>query len=561
MGLSIRASMYRAVSLLIIVPVLLLSLVLSYFYSIRLEAVIVDSLHAVAAAQIAEMDGLCERQKSILQSIGDMELTRVALRGELKGENLKYLEDLLSARVEMTDYLKNIAVITADSRVVACTAEGYSPIAKDGFSVISKSVSDNTFWITDILTVQGEDGDTRAVAGILRIDDGDEVLGYVLSEIDLSFYDEIRKRAELWNESTFYLLDGNKEIIIAGSPNENRESFVTTTEERLDYGKKYYAIDFEANPKGNFQYEVKGKKYITYYSDTKYTNWRMLLSVNMDIYLQQRTHYAITACVIVLFCAALSLWIGQFSSLRIVKPIRHITDTLADIENIQDYSVRVEKERADELGALSVGINRLLELIENENIYQAQQQRRLQEKADHDALTKVLNKGKIMQQLHEVVDRCRVDQGIMAVLFVDIDNFKDFNTNFGHGVGDQVLLFIASLLEHETGGIVGRVGGDEFLVIMESPEHLQELESILGRINITAESQFIIRGTGKQVPVSVCIGAVRVDFSEANTTELTPEQLSTWADGAMYRVKNSGKRGYLVCSTDDCLGKAAIWDE
>ena len=47
----------------------------------------------------------------------------------------------------------------------------------------------------------------------------------------------------------------------------------------------------------------------------------------------------------------------------------------------------------------------------------------------------------------------------MAVLFVDVDNFKAFNTDYGHSVGDQALLFIASLLVRETGGIAGRVTG------------------------------------------------------------------------------------------------------
>ena len=65
-----------------------------------------------------------------------------------------------------------------------------------------------------------------------------KVLGYALSEISLDFYDNIRKQAKLWNESTFYLLDGNQNIISAGTQDDKRESFVTSNAERKDYQEK-----------------------------------------------------------------------------------------------------------------------------------------------------------------------------------------------------------------------------------------------------------------------------------------------------------------------------------
>lgn len=555
---SIRITMYYAVSLLIVIPVLLLSLILSYIYAIKLENVIAESLQAVATTQIAEMDGLCERQKNNLEIIGEMEVSRAALRGELDSDTLSYLNNMLASRVQMTDYLNNITIINVNRRVVACSLENYDALAHEGFSALHANMGSAPFWITDVLTISGDGDEHKAVFAIFHVEENGETLGHVLSEIDLSFYDEIRQQAKLWNESTFYLLDGNGEIIIAGTQEENRADFITTPEERRNYEEQYRSIDFAAHPQGNFQYTVAGKNYITYYSNTQYTNWRMMLTVNMDNYTEQRSNYAVTACILVLFCAALALWIGAFTSQRIVHPIKSITDTLGHVQQRQDYSLRVKAEREDELCALSAEINKLLTLIEAENLYHVQMQRQLQEKADRDALTKVLNREKLIQHLQDAIPQCHDTQSELAVLFVDVDNFKEFNTLYGHGVGDQVLLFVATLLAKETGGTVGRVGGDEFMVIVNEPEHLQTLERSLTRVNEKAESQFVIRNVGQQVPISVCIGAVRADFSKPHSAKFTPTQLATWADAAMYRIKNNGKRGYVICDAEECLREESL---
>ena len=134
----------------------------------------------------------------------------------------------------------------------------------------------------------------------------------------------------------------------------------------------------------------------------------------------------------------------------------------------------------------------------------------------------------------------------MAVLFVDVDDFKAFNTNYGHSVGDQALLYIASVLAHETGGIVGRIGGDEFLTIIENQERLAMLESCLEWVNDPARSQFVLRGSGEVLPIACSIGVVFVDFNGSCPEEITAERLENLADAAMYEAKNNGKCGYII---------------
>lgn len=542
--MNIRSSMYRMVSLLITVPFLLFSLIITYIYADKLGTVITESLQAVANAQMAEMTNFCKEQMNNLNILGDMEVSHAALRGELDPHTLDYLDNILESRVQITSYLKNAALVDTDYRVVTCSEKNYEIFANDGLSSLIEDMHNESFHISNVVH-DPENTEDQSVVAISLIEENGHILGYAIAEINLDFYDDIRKQAELWDESTFYLLDGNQQIISAGTTMEDRKSFVTSEKDREDYNRKYSSIDFKANPKGSFTYKVAGRSYITYYSEVEYTNWQFMLTVNIDNYLAGRTIYGILACILVLLCLAVALWIGSFTSRRIIRPIKHISDTLFNIQQEQDYSLRIKAERNDELGNLSGKINGLLSFIETENLYKAKQQRLLQQKAEQDALTKVLNKERINEYLREAIDRHRANKSEMAVMFIDVDDFKAFNTDYGHDVGDQVLLFLTSLLVRETTGTVGRIGGDEFMVILESPEHLRILDTCLERIKQMSHTQFIIRGTRQHLPVSCCIGAVMVQFTDSGPSA-TGESLLKLADEAMYQVKNNGKHGYTI---------------
>ena len=266
----------------------------------------------------------------------------------------------------------------------------------------------------------------------------------------------------------------------------------------------------------------------------------------MDNYLSQKYVYYILAFFMISLCTILAFRIGSFVSKRIVHPIKSISSTLTDIRESQDYSLRVSVERKDEIGRLAVEVNNLIDYIETESLYKAQQRRLLQQKAEQDALTKVLNKERISQYLQEALDRHCSENTEMAVLFLDIDDFKIFNDKYGHHVGDQVLLFLTSLLTRESEGTVGRVGGDEFLVIIEKPDNVRSLDQCLRQIEEKAGSSFVIRGSDCCLPNYCCIGAVRIDFTVMEGETLSAEKAIGLADSAMYRVKNNGKNGHLI---------------
>lgn len=545
--MNVRNSMYRMVFTLIVIPFFLFSLLITQIYSTRLEKIIKDSLFVVANAQIEEMTNFCEQQREYLSFTGNMDLSHAAMMGELNNEMSQYLDNILYSQVQTMRYVSSIAIIDNDYRVKACSKD-HNIFADKGIENLIENMDGSSFYISDVLNDGKND---KTLVAISKIEDESGLLGYAVSEISLDFYSNIRERAELWNESTFYLLDGQQKIISAGTPNESRENFITTASERKDYNEKYNSIDFEANPQGSFQYKIGKTEYITYYSNVEYTNWRVMLTVNMSNYQAQETVFFVLMTFMVLLCTVLAMWISGFASKRIVKPIKKISSTLKSIEQKQDYSLRADVERKDELGNLASEINELLNFIETEDLYKTQQQRLLQEKAEKDALTKVLNKEGISLCLNEAIKRHRMDKTKMALLFVDIDDFKLFNDRYGHNVGDQVLLFMTSVLSRETEGKVGRIGGDEFLVVIEKPEYVQNLDRCLERMEKDAFDKFTVRGSGTRLKVSCSIGAVKTDFNLEESSELTMEKLIDMADSAMYRAKTNGKNGYIIVNYED----------
>ena len=133
-----------------------------------------------------------------------------------------------------------------------------------------------------------------------------------------------------------------------------------------------------------------------------------------------------------------------------------------------------------------------------------------------------------------------------VIMFVDLDGFKSVNDNFGHDAGDQVLIESGKRLVEQIRAVdtVGRIGGDEFIILMSDISSIADAESVAAKIISAMDESFVItdiRDKSQSVQISSSIGISLLDiegpFKDA-------EQLLREADHAMYKVKRSGKRGY-----------------
>ncbi|MDD3369890.1 MAG: diguanylate cyclase [Lachnospiraceae bacterium] len=162
-----------------------------------------------------------------------------------------------------------------------------------------------------------------------------------------------------------------------------------------------------------------------------------------------------------------------------------------------------------------------------------------------DYLTGILNKTACEQGITEYLET-REQQDNCALLVLDIDNFKNVNDRIGHKFGDIVLNRMGSLLQHtfRTGDIIGRFGGDEFLVLLKNVKDAEMLENRCNHIIEEFKSIKYEQNTEVDWKFSCSIGAVllgeeRLDFP----------QLFQMADDALYEAKSFGKGRCVVHST------------
>lgn len=167
-------------------------------------------------------------------------------------------------------------------------------------------------------------------------------------------------------------------------------------------------------------------------------------------------------------------------------------------------------------------------------------EQQLTERASYDALTELYNRETIENQIDNEISLSEMRKSEMAVLFIDVDDFKHYNDNYSHATGDQVLKFLAKTIKTEVEGVgfAGRYGGDEFIVLLRDAETNDPAlfaQRIIAKLNEGFDADI-----GERLTVSVSIGIALIK-DNYNTRV---EYLIGKADDAMYSVKKSGKSNY-----------------
>jgi len=159
----------------------------------------------------------------------------------------------------------------------------------------------------------------------------------------------------------------------------------------------------------------------------------------------------------------------------------------------------------------------------------------LRARATYDAVTRCYNRASTMAELEAMLAPDGMGQR-PAVIFVDLDRFKDVNDTHGHSAGDEFLRVVAERLHRcvRAEDVVGRIGGDEFLVICPRISAPTEAMSTAARLSESLRNQILLKKAA--LPSSASIG---VAWSDGNGT--TAETLVARADAAMYRSKRAGK--------------------
>ena len=206
-------------------------------------------------------------------------------------------------------------------------------------------------------------------------------------------------------------------------------------------------------------------------------------------------------------------------------------------KNGQEFLCSIEANATEGI----YGEHRLYIAVITDITQQKRAEQELRYLANFDTLTNLPNRAMLSERLSRAIVRARRQNHRIAVLFLDLDRFKDINDSLGHTAGDRILRAVAMRLqdtvgEHQT---VARLGGDEFTVVLENLDQPEDADKIAREIIMAFEAPLVLDDR-QEVVISPSIGiSLYPDHGQV------PTELLKQADTAMYQAKAAGRRTFV----------------
>ena len=512
----------------------------------KIDELTEQNVRAISENQVMNIKNFTQDRNNEMDIIANYQLTQNAILYSLRENESplarNYVDNLLKERKKYSIFVASISVVNRNFHVVS-SSEEYEPGTVSAMKDVDPKYQTGEFIIGDVYERITDDGRKNVVPAYTGVYYNNELIGYVMEELDTAYFDDLRLNMDTLADGTFYLLDGNGAIITAGDTKNKRslKTFVSKSSDRNDFQKKWDAIDHEKNPSGYVRYRYHRQDYITYYSDVENTCWGIRVTENLSAQKQTGRTYGM---LITLGLSALIIGVcctQYFMTKKIFAPITHILQVFAQIRESEDYSLRVHIQEKHETGELAAGINELLDYVEQADRKEKERQQKLLQMAENDPLTGIKNKKAIEKEMLSMVQRAVESHEQITFGFVDIDDFRDYNTNYGHQEGDAVIQFVAQTLKENIHGAVGRIGGDEFAFCYAGELEPERIRHNADKILEILRTQHVNEQTGEVLPVPCSIGIV---MSQGDTLDYT--QLIRKADLAMYQAKENGKNTFVL---------------
>ncbi len=290
--------------------------------------------------------------------------------------------------------------------------------------------------------------------------------------------------------------------------------------------------------------------------DNDIIGYTLLLSDLNSLTARQADQMGI-AFVVFLLSLIVALLLSSVAQRIITQPISELASTVRKITRTRNYQLRVRRSRSrDEIGSLATDFNQMIGQIqardnelENARLLLEEKVKdrtaelllltqKLEHQAYHDSLTGLPNRTTYDNNLNTAISYAERRHEQLAIMFLDLDRFKDINDTLGHDMGDQLLVEISSRLSKclRSSDTLARLGGDEFAVLAVNTSQDQAAD-IATKLIKAIQNPIVIREFNLQVTTSIGISIYPTDGDNATT-------LVKHADTAMYCSKAAGRNQF-----------------
>jgi diguanylate cyclase (GGDEF)-like protein len=279
--------------------------------------------------------------------------------------------------------------------------------------------------------------------------------------------------------------------------------------------------------------------------DQEVLGFIVLSADTLSLQAQQR-RYGHMVIWVFLLGSLLAYLLNWHMQKRLQSPVKRLIHLVDYVAKEGRYDQRIFNRRQDDIGRLVNGVNSMLDTIEEHQSTLSEHSERLEglvalrteqlyERANFDALTQLPNRHSLTEKITQALDIAKNSKTNLALMFLDLDRFKVINDSLGHFVGDKLLIEVAKKIQHNLSehDVVGRWGGDEFVILIQNRQNLNSVEELAKDIIATLNLPLI--AVGHQLHISTSIGIACFPQDGDNASSLLKH-----ADTSMYKAKELG---------------------
>lgn len=536
--MSIRKSLYLSIITSAIFPLIFMT-ILTYMISYNkysqlaktsaadLANTYADGFETHINLQIAEVEGLAN-----VSSIQNIVLE--SYNGVAMGQKSKYydqVQQLLSQTSIYTNNTVHYYLYDINGYYIASTDNSQTA---DWEEYMNISVSDVSH--TQILKSSNINKNNESIEIVSPIKVKDIIVGLLRVNIDSSYFG-----AFIPNHGEAFIMTENGDYLFSstGFSNEEMEKAALSN---LTHKKQNGYISKNKSSVSN----IYGYKYIEAF------NWLYIIKQEGAQYKNLVSTLPTTLIFTVVILIIYSVIICRILAKRYTEPIYVLNENMK-LASSGDLDVACQITSNDEFGELSNSFNNMMDIISSnykeldaskKTLEDNEKELRknyahIEKLAYHDSLTGLYNRVAFLKYAYNIFHENGSHLAKHAIFFLDLDNFKNVNDTLGHDYGDLLLKNVSNILTENISenDLLARTGGDEFLILKNSYDTIDELNEFAKKIVTLIRRPFLLDDEYASISLSLGISLFPKDG-------LTISELIKNADIAMYCAKNSGKNSY-----------------